>query len=148
MLARMLAAPAGSNPAVGSSRINTLGSMAMTPAMATRRFLPAGEFEGGACQDLIAQAGKGSRLAYPAVNLWLIQLHVPGAEGDVFVHCLLEQLVFRILEHQPHLKADVVGQLFAAPDVLPLEEDLPLCGADQPVQVLDQGWTCRNRCVR
>ena len=78
-------------------------------------------------------------MAYPAVNLWLIQLHVPRAEGDVFVHRLLKQLVFRILEHQPHLKADVVGQLFAAPDVLPLEEDLPLCGADQTVEVLNQG---------
>ena len=46
MLARMLAAPAGSNPAVGSSRINTLGSMAMTPAMATRRFCPPESSEG------------------------------------------------------------------------------------------------------
>ena len=36
----MASRPRGSRPAVGSSRIRTLGSMAMTPAMATRRFWP------------------------------------------------------------------------------------------------------------
>ena len=38
--AKMASRPRGSNPAVGSSRIKTLGSIAMTPAMATRRFCP------------------------------------------------------------------------------------------------------------
>ena len=40
MLREMAWAPTGSRPAVGSSRMSTLGSMAITPAMATRRFWP------------------------------------------------------------------------------------------------------------
>ena len=40
MLPKMDSTPSGSRPAVGSSRMSTLGSMAITPAMATRRFWP------------------------------------------------------------------------------------------------------------
>ena len=40
MFCMMPAQPAGSSPAMGSSRISTRGRMAITPAMATRRFWP------------------------------------------------------------------------------------------------------------
>ena len=40
IILRMLFRPAGSSPAVGSSRMSTRGCMASTPAMATRRICP------------------------------------------------------------------------------------------------------------
>ena len=88
--------------------MSTLGSMAMTPAMATRRFCPP-ESSKGSGRDLVAQAGKFRRPADPAVDLLLSQLHVPGSESDVLVDRLLKQLVLRVLKYQPHLKAGYRG---------------------------------------
>ena len=74
--------------------------------------------------------------------IWLLRkFHalVDGAEGDVLVHRLLKQLVLRVLEHQPHLEADVPDLLRLRPDVLPMEQDLPRRRPQQAVQMLNQG---------
>ena len=75
---------------------------------------------------------------HPAVDLLFIKPHVAGAEGNVLIHCLFKQLVLRILEHQPHLKAHLPDLLGVRPDVLAVEIDMPLRGLQQPVEMLDQ----------
>ena len=85
------------------------------------------------------QAHKLGGLPYPAIDLPRVQPHIPGAEGDVLVYRLLKQLVLRVLEHQPHLEADVPDLLRLRPDVLPMEQDLPRRRPQQAVQMLNQG---------
>ena len=116
ILPRISERPTGSRPAVGSSRMRTSGSMAMTPAMATRRFWPPESSKGDFSSMLLRQAPRTRRL--PATRRSTSsgrQAHVLGAEGDVLVDRLLKQLVLRVLEHQPHLEPGLPGQLLALP---------------------------------
>ena len=64
---------------------------------------------------------------------------ISGAESDVLVHCFLKQLIFRILEHQTHLEADLPDLFRLRPDVLPPQQDLSCRWLEQTVQRLDQG---------
>ena len=77
--------------------------------------LAAGQLEGGLLQLVVPQAHEVGGLPHPAVDLLLVQAHVPGAEGDVLVDRLLKELVLRVLEHQPHLEAGLAGALFGLP---------------------------------
>ena len=100
--------------------------------------LPAGKVEGRLLQQLLRKAHHPGRFPHPAVDLLFIKPHVAGAEGNVLIHCLFKQLVLRILEHQPHLKAHLPDLLGVRPDVLAVEIDMPLRGLQQPVEMLDQ----------
>ena len=101
--------------------------------------LAAGQLEGGFFQVVVPQAHKVGRRPHPAVDLLLVQSHVLGAEGDVFIHRLLKELVLRVLEHQPHLKPGLFGDLGVGPDVRVLKEHRPRRRLEQGIQVLDQG---------
>ena len=101
--------------------------------------LSAGELKGGLFQLVLRQAHQGRRFPDPAVDLVPVQAHVAGTVGNVLVHRFLKQLVLRVLEHQPHLEADVPDLLRLRPDVLPMEQDLPRRRPQQAVQMLNQG---------
>ena len=73
------------------------------------------------------------------VDLRRVQFHIRRAEGDVLVYRLLKELILRVLEHQPHLKADLPDLLGLRPDILSLKEDLAGGGLQKAIQVLDQG---------
>ena len=64
---------------------------------------------------------------------------ISGAESDVLVHCFLKQLIFRVLEHQTHLEANLPDLLRLRPDILPPQQDLSCRWLEQTVQMLDQG---------
>ena len=104
----------------------------MTPAMAIRRFCPPESSSG-------ESSNRDSSTPDVLVHLGLRESHVPGTEGDVPVHGLLEQLILRVLEHQPHPIADGVERLLGAMDILAVKEDLSLPGGKQSVEMLDQG---------
>ena len=89
-------------------------------------------------QQVLGDADKGGRFAHAAVDLLLAQAHVARAKGDVLVHRLLEKLVLRVLEHQPHLKADVPQLGFVLPHILPVDIDFAGGWFEQTVEVLDQ----------
>ena len=101
--------------------------------------LAAGQLKGGFFQVVVPQAHEVGRRPHPAVNLLLVQPHVLGAEGDVLIYCLLKELVLRVLEHQPHLKPSLFGDLGVGPDVHVLKEDRPRRRLEQGVQMLNQG---------
>ena len=50
-----------------------------------------------------------------------------------------KELVFRVLEHQPHLEAEPPQVLFIGPQVLAVNVDLALGGSQQAIEVLDEG---------
>ena len=104
--------------------------------------LSTGELKGRLVQQRLVQSHKGRRVPHPPVDLLRVQSHVLRSEGDVLIHRLLEQLVFRVLEHQPHLEAYVPYFLRIRPDILPLQENTPGRGLQKPVQMLYQrGFT-------
>ena len=94
------------------------------PALLSTRKL-----KGGFLQQILGDADKGGRFAHAAVDLLLAQAHVARAKGDVLVHRLLEKLVLRVLEHQPHLKADVPQLGFVLPHILPVDIDFAVGSA-------------------
>ena len=61
--------------------------------------LAAGQVKGRDLQLGLRQAHKARSLPDTAVDLLSRQAHVLGAEGDVLIHRLLKQLIFRVLEH-------------------------------------------------
>ena len=71
--------------------------------------------KGAALQQGLVQADKAGGLVDAAVDLGLVQPHVLGAEGDVFVAGLLKELIFRILEHQPRQEPEVPNLFPARP---------------------------------
>ena len=82
--------------------------------------LAAGQLKGGLIQHGLRQAHEGGGGTDAAVDILLVQSHVLRAEGDVLIHRLLKQLVFRVLEHQSHLKPHVPDLLGLRPDILAL----------------------------
>ncbi len=60
------------------------------------------------------------------------------AKADILEHIHLEELVFRILEHQSHLAAQIFPGKSVAPDVFPVITDFSPGGAQQAVEQLDQ----------
>ena len=61
------------------------------------------------------------------------------SEGNVLIDGLFKELVLRILEHQAHLKAHLANFLGPFPNVRPIQQDLPVRGTQQPIQMLDKG---------
>ena len=102
--------------------------------MATLRFCPP---DRGFLQDGGLQPHEPGGLLHPAVHLIGVQPHVFGAEGDILIDGLLKKLVFRVLEHQPHLAAHLPGAPLARPDIPAVKEHLPGRGPEQAVEVLD-----------
>jgi len=107
--------------------------------------LPAGQVERRFLEVLLPDADKSGRAVHALVDLALGQAHVFGPEGDVAVDRLLEQLVFGVLEHQPHLEADAAREFDVPPDVLPVEEHAAGRGLQKPVEMLDEGRFARPR---
>ena len=83
--------------------------------------------------------------AHALVNLGLRQFHVGRAVGNVLRDGLLEQLVFRILEHQTDAEARFAAALaLGIPDGLAVEQDLALGRLQQTVQVLNERRLART----
>ena len=116
-----------------------LGVHSHDPRQGHPALLAAGELKGGLVQLIVPDAHQAGGLPDTAVQLLPGLALVDGAEGDVLVHRLLKQLVLWVLEHQPHLEADVPDLLRLRPDVLPMEQDLPRRRPQQAVQMLNQG---------
>ena len=90
------------------------------------------------------QPDRNRRLSHPLFNLGGGKAHICRAKRDVLIDRLLEELVFRILEHQPHLEP--VGAAVGAvrPEVGAVDEDSPRGGFEQSVEMLDQGAFART----
>ena len=128
----------GIQPRRGLVQDQHLGFHGHDPGDGHPALLPAGKVEGRLLQQFLRKAHHPGRFPYPAVDLLFIKPHVAGTEGDVLIHRFFKQLVLRILEHQPHLKAHLSDLLGVRPDVLSVEIDMPLRGLQQPVEMLDQ----------
>ncbi len=100
--------------AVGSSKISTSGSMAMTPA--TRRFWPP-ESRGTLFHMMRLKPYKKRASFDPPINLLLKGPYSFGAKGDILVNRIFKQLIFRVLEHQPYLKPDTADFFWVFPDI-------------------------------
>ena len=58
---------------------------------------------------------------HAAVDLGFVQTHVLGAERDIFITGLLEQLVLRVLEYQTGEEAEVSDLLRVFPQVAAID---------------------------
>ena len=74
---------------------------------------------------LVQKAHQPRRLPDGVVQLVPRFPLVFGAEGNVLIDGLLEELVLRVLEHQPHLEADAPNPLRLRPNVFSVQQDLP-----------------------
>ena len=101
--------------------------------------LAAGQGEGGLLQHVGAETYGLHRLADTAVDLPVVKPHVFGAEGHVLIDRLLEKLILRILEHQPHMEAHLTDLLGVGPDILPVQVDVAVRRLQKAVEVLDEG---------
>ena len=117
----MLSRPTGSSPAVGSSRLHRNHARNRGSAL-----LPAGEVKGRFFKLLVRNADKARRPQNARANLVLRKAHVLGAKGDVLKDRLFKELILRVLEHQPHMKAQAARELRVRPHVLPLKQHLPV----------------------
>ena len=100
--------------------------------------LPAGELERRALKQRLVHAGKACRFTHALIDLLGREAGVFRAEGNVFIHRLLKELVLGILKDEPDLKAHVARGLLAAVDILPVEEHGAGRRRDQTVEVLDE----------
>ena len=73
------------------------------------------------------------------VNFVLGKAHIPRPEGDVLIHRFPEELILRVLEHQPHLEAEGADLRLIGPDILSVDQHPPRRRAEQAVEMLDQG---------
>ena len=101
--------------------------------------LTAGELKGGFFQLVIPDAHQAGRLPDAGIQLIPPLAHVGGAKSDVLVYGLLEQLIFRILEHQAHLKAHIPDLFRLRPNIFSPQQHLAAGGLQQSVEMLDEG---------
>ena len=80
--------------------------MASTVATATRRRCPKLRWCGG--RSATASMPTAARAAGPVCELGAAQAEVGRPEGDVVVHGGHEELVVRVLEHDPDASADLL----------------------------------------
>ena len=88
--------------------------------------LPAGKIEGRFFKVLVRNADKARRTQHTRANLVLRKAHVLRAESDVLKDRLFKELILRVLEHQPHMKAQAARELRVRPHVLSLKQHLPV----------------------
>ena len=72
------------------------------------------------------------------MDFLLRQTHVGRTIGDVLCHSFLEQLIFRILEHQSDAEAHLTDAGIFVPDVRTVQQYLTGGRAEQTVKVLNQ----------
>ena len=102
--------PCGSSPAVGSSRTSTSGSIAMTPAIATRFFSPAAQVVGDPVGKVF-DPDDPEGFMHPVVDRLLIKAKVGRAECHVLLDGRGEDLVVRVLEDDPDKLAHLADVL-------------------------------------
>lgn len=134
MFSSTLRQPAGSRPAVGSSRMSTWGRMAITPAMAMPALLPAGELERRALEERLVHTGKARGLAHALIDLLRGEPGIFRAEGNVLIHRLLKELVLGILKDEADLKAHVARGGLARWMSSPSKSTVPDVGASRPLR--------------
>ena len=78
------------------------------------------------------------RFTHAAVDLFFVKAHVGRAVGNILIDGFFKKLIFRILEHQSHLKTHLTDLLRLGPDVLPVQIDMAGGGLQQAVEMLDQ----------
>ena len=100
--------------------------------------LPAGKLEGRFFQDVLAEAHLRDRLAHARFDGFFIKAEVARAKAHVLFHGLLKELVFGILEHQPHLAADLDEALALFPHIHAADEYVARLRADEGVQMDDE----------
>ena len=100
--------------------------------------LPAGELEGRFFQNVLAEAHLRKRLAHARFDRFFVKAEVARAKAHVLFHGFLKELVFGVLEHQPHLAADLDEALALLPHVHAADEHVARLGADEGVQVGDE----------
>ena len=101
--------------------------------------MPAGELKGGLEQLIVPDPHDLGSLPDAAVQLVPSTAHVGGTVGDILVNGLLKELILRVLEDQPHLKAHIPDLLGLRPDVLSVQQNLSGSGTQQSVKMLNQG---------
>ena len=102
-------------------------------------FLAAGQLKGAFFQQFIAQPHELRGLLDAAGHLRIVQPHVFGAVGDVPCAGLLKQLVFGVLHHQSHQKAEVPQIFPLRPHIAAIHIDGAGGGLVQPVEMADEG---------
>ena len=101
--------------------------------------MPAGKLERALGQHGGPQPTKLCRAQHTPVHFLFRKAHIQGAKGDVFVHRLFKQLIFRVLKHKPHQKAEAADVLGVLPNVLAVNIHLALCGPVDAVKMADEG---------
>ena len=101
--------------------------------------LPARKLKRALCQHRGVQPAEFGRAQHTAVYFFLRKAHIHRAEGDILIHRLFKQLVFRVLEHKAHHKAEAADVLRLLPDVLATDIHLALRGPVDAVEMADQG---------
>ena len=134
----------GSSPATGSSSTRMRGSMASTPANATRRCWPPDSSKALVAQldDVEAHAFQSG--FHAAINFVGGKPQVAGTERHVLAHGGGEQLVLGILEHEPHLAAAGLRRALVG-QILPVQQHAPARGMHEAVHVLDEGALAASR---
>ena len=93
--------------------------------------LAAGQLKGGFLQICRVDAHHSGGLAHPFLDLLVRKAHVGRAESHIFIDRLLEELVFRVLEHQTHLEAEFPHLLGVGPHILSVDVYLTGGGLQQ-----------------
>ena len=134
--------PAGSRPAVGSSRIRTLGSMAMharrwPPGASVRRTAQRGTFPAGRSVRPTKRGG----FPHPAVDLVLGPGPCCSGPKAMSLYTVSSNSWYSgYWNTRPTWKRTCRMFLRLGPDVLPVEAArVPWVGRQQSVEVLDQG---------
>ena len=76
---------------------------------------------------------------HPLVDLGLVQAHVLGAKGDIFIAGLLKQLVLRVLEHQTGEETEISYFFGLGPQVAAININFAAGGLVQAVHVGNEG---------
>ena len=141
----MLSRPAGSRPAIGSSRTRCPGFIASRPARATRRRSPPLSEKGERLANAPAvEPDAAHGLLHPLLAGLLVQPGLHRAEADILADRDAEELVIRLLHQQAHPPPGD-GQALQLRHILPVERHRADARAKQAVQHATQGALSPNQ---
>ena len=131
---------------MGSSRISTWGSIAITPRNGGPALLPAGQLEGDLSRSSSFSPTKAAARRTRASISSLGQAHIFRAEGNILIGGVLKELMFRILEDHPHPEPDVPDLFGSAqypgPPAAPCRRWVSAARSDAA-----PGWIFPSRCA-
>jgi len=127
------ATPRGSRPAFGSSSTSTSGSIAITPAIATRFFSPRSGDGAHVRQGVQFHHLQG--FLYTVMNCLGIKPEICRAKSDVLLHCRGEDLVVGVLKDNANKFPDLTAVLLR--DGSPRIRMEPDVGLKMPLKCLN-----------